>query len=1050
MNKTSKRANHNRKIGDYDPKCYDPGFWNLRGFYRSLLYAQGGPKHQPVRMIPKIPPYFPDYMGLLLRSIAVTLVFLLASFSTFAQPKLEFNMKKPKQFEERKLGSEKMADKKLTTVRKFFQSTYTHYNYYFNANEKLKSIVAFATESNKDDYTDLLSFYPYSLKNTSQSSEIDSILITATTGILLHDLRNEWIDNMYLVIGKAYLLRMDYDSALMTFQYINYSYAPKEKGGFDQPIGSNSIEGGNALSVSSKEKTSITKKVFSRPPSRNESFLWMIRTLTEQRNYIDASSLVSTLKNDPVFPERLRPQLNELTAYIYYNVQQWDSAAVYFEKAIDLNDGMHDKARRNYLTGQLYQLAGLPKQASEAYDRCTKTAVDPVMDIYARLNTIRLRKSEDPGIIDKNIADLKALARKDSYRNYRDIIYYAIAMFELERGGYEAADVYLLQSINYNENNPEQRSSSFQMLGNVRYAAKKYGDAAMPYDSVNTAFSKPFDSLQTEVRRPGTKAVREADLIINLQDSLLKIAALEEPERSETVKRISKQLRKQKGLEEESASASQTSSATATSTELFSAEKGTWYFYDASRRANGFNRFRERFGDRPNTDNWRRISAININATVTNKTNTSGKPDEVTTPVEGLVDSEKFDTADISFDNLYSRLPISEEKKWRANNRITLALYFKALALHEKIEDYPEAIKVYEEVLARRDTGTLAAQTLFNLIHCYTKVGNNEAAAKARQQLAKNFSGTEVAKKATVTTAELEKESEEQIKATRQYSQIYNLFLQGDFKKAEALKLAADSTFGKTYWTPQLLYIETVYYLQSKQDSIATTKLDGIIAQFPDHPLAQKATVIKEVLPRRKEIEAYLTSLEVTREEEDKIIAPVTNAAPKQGPVVSRQPSKTIVPTTVQKPAIDSSARTLVAAPPTSVALPYQIKADEQQSVAIVLENIDPAYVNEVVYSLSNSPLKNSPQASVEIEKLKLRDKLFLIIIRSTNFTSATAAYGYIEYLKPVASKNVLSWLDASTYHYILINDVNLGLLQQDPQLDVYEKILKQTYPGKF
>ncbi|WP_197429005.1 hypothetical protein [Phnomibacter ginsenosidimutans] len=51
-------------------------------------------------------------------------------------------------------------------------------------------------------------------------------------------------------------------------------------------------------------------------------------------------------------------------------------------------------------------------EASEAYQQATKAAIDPVMEIYARLNTIRLRKSEDPNIIDQNIADLKALAKK--------------------------------------------------------------------------------------------------------------------------------------------------------------------------------------------------------------------------------------------------------------------------------------------------------------------------------------------------------------------------------------------------------------------------------------------------------------------------------------------------------------------------------------------------------------------------------------------------------------------------------------------------------------
>jgi hypothetical protein len=56
-------------------------------------------------------------------------------------------------------------------------------------------------------------------------------------------------------MGKAYLLRKNFDSAAMTFQFLNYSYAPKEKDGFDKPIGSNANEGTTAFTISTKEKT---------------------------------------------------------------------------------------------------------------------------------------------------------------------------------------------------------------------------------------------------------------------------------------------------------------------------------------------------------------------------------------------------------------------------------------------------------------------------------------------------------------------------------------------------------------------------------------------------------------------------------------------------------------------------------------------------------------------------------------------------------------------------------------------------------------------------
>ena len=158
--------------------------------------------------------------------------------------------KKPEKFENRKLGSEKTADKKFTVPRNFYQNTVTHYNYYFNANNRVNTVIDRAKLSLKDDYANLLAFYPYSLENTTtQKTELDSVIYTCTAGILLHDLRNDWIDNMYMLIGKAYFFRRDFDSALMTFQFINYNLFPRKRknDNDDKVIGTNSSASGSTI-----------------------------------------------------------------------------------------------------------------------------------------------------------------------------------------------------------------------------------------------------------------------------------------------------------------------------------------------------------------------------------------------------------------------------------------------------------------------------------------------------------------------------------------------------------------------------------------------------------------------------------------------------------------------------------------------------------------------------------------------------------------------------------------------------------------------------------
>jgi len=207
-------------------------------------------------------------------------------------------------------------------------------------------VLARAKAQHKDDYTQLLSFYNYSLDKTAQEKqELDSVILKANTGILIHDLRNTWTDNLFMLMGEAYYFKKVLDTAYLTFQYINFAFAPKEKDGYDKPIGSNATEGGNAFSISTKESKNVLHKVWARPPSRNESFIWQIRTYLANDEMPEAAGLIETLRNDPQFPERLRPELYEVRAHWFYKQEMYDSAAVYLEKALGTAGNREEHSR---------------------------------------------------------------------------------------------------------------------------------------------------------------------------------------------------------------------------------------------------------------------------------------------------------------------------------------------------------------------------------------------------------------------------------------------------------------------------------------------------------------------------------------------------------------------------------------------------------------------------------------------------------------------------------------------------------------------------------
>jgi hypothetical protein len=528
-----------------------------------------------------------------------------------AQPNSRIELKdKPKKYENRKLRSEKTGDKKLSIVGRTFQNTFTHYNYYFNANNKLNEVIALARAAQKDNYNQLLSYYNYSLDATAaQTSELDSMVYKITSGILLHDLRNDWIDDMYMLLGKSYLHKKDFDSAAYTFQYINYAYAPKEEGGYDIPIGSNSSGTNGVFTVASEEKKSFFKK----PLMRNEALLWLSRSYIEGNHTAEATGILEILRRDPNFPKRLKDEWNEVMGFLYYKQKNYDSAAFYVTQTLDLAVDKTDKGRKAFLAAQLYQLANANGKAVEWFNRSAKLTNDPVMEVYANLLAIRANTATAENFLQQKKDDLMKLAKRDKYESYRSIIYYVAAQVELERKNYPAAYDLLQRSIKYS-NDPTQRNLGFLLLGDLNFDVRSYANASNFYDSLlMTSVTNPEDVNRITTRKPPLSTVRTNYDVIRLQDSLQMLAGLTEAERNTILKKAAKQQRNQQGIALETGIDVQTNNTLAgdKAVELFGgASKSDWYFNNTSLKAAGFNDFRTKWGNRQNVDNWRRSAAV--------------------------------------------------------------------------------------------------------------------------------------------------------------------------------------------------------------------------------------------------------------------------------------------------------------------------------------------------------------------------------------------------------------------------------------------------------
>jgi TolA-binding protein len=760
------------------------------------------------------------------------------------------------------------------------------------------------------------------------------------------------------------------------------------------------------------------------------------------------------LKNDPQFPPRLNAALEEVQAYWFYKQKMWDSSAAHLTLALDQATNRQEKARWEYLAAQMYEARGQFDQARTLYARSLDHNIDPAMDMYARLNLVHLTKSEDDHFIDRNIADLIRMAKKDKYADYRSMIYFMAARMELERNHLDAARNLLVLGAKYN-NDPASHNSSFLQIADLSYDQKKYAMAAAFYDSLKLGTLDPDVARRVTDRKAMLAKVTAYSGTISRQDSLQRIATMPDDERTAFLNKMLKKQRRDLKKPSDNVITGGSASSLAAA-DLFSSQpqpKGEWYFYNTNAKAQGYTQFKQTWGNRPNTDNWRRFTDVSMQL--------QAKIPNNTRPVNPA-EMAGSDAAEPSMALLLAKLPMDPASMIRSNDSIRTALFNLGSTYLNDIEDYPSAVETFEQLRKRFPDYPRKDELLFQMNRAYAKAGNLTAAEEAKTELTQKYpasryasilsSGKDPLAVARVSPA-----------ATKDYEAVYEMYMEGKFDEAEAAKNRADSTYKTNYWEPQLLYIEAVYQIRQRNDSVAQKILHTLIGQNPNTPLASKAQNLSQVLARRRQIEEELNRLQIQ--------TPAADSTVKTQPlVVQAPPAKTQSDTvrTIAKnttvlatnprfvsaqegklrpnlPVDTSMRRPLVQQKAASV---YRFDPGSRHYAMIILDKVDVIFGNEAKNAFFRYNKESFYNQTLDINAVDLDTDHKVLLVG--DFSNAQDALDYALKAKKLAASEIIPWLKADKYSFSIISAPNLDVLKTSPDLAVYKKFLDQNLPGKF
>jgi hypothetical protein len=295
----------------------------------------------------------------------------------------------------------------------------------------------------------------------------------------------------------------------------------------------------------------------------------------------------------------------------------------------------------------------------------------------------------------------------------------------------------------------------------------------------------------------------------------------------------------------------------------------------------------------------------------------------------------------------------------------------------------------------------------------------------------------------TIVTTGKDPRAKGNTEATKTYENIYDLFIEGRFDEAIAQKKIADSLYGENYWTPQLLYIESVYYVRQRDDSTAIAGLQKIQSNYANTPLAEKAAIMIDVLKRRKQIEDELTKYEI-QQPQPEVNKPVVDTVVMRPAVKVDSAAAVKKPSTSKNPVkVDSVAKKNVAP-----LIPFAFNSETPHYVMIILNKVDVVFGNEAKNAFARYNREKFYNKTFDLNTITLDAENKLLLIRP--FANAQAAVEYVQQTKPKAAAEIIPWLKADKYSFSIISETNLEILKSNPDLTAYKLFLDQNLPGKF
>ena len=752
------------------------------------------------------------------------------------------------------------SNKTNTARSRFWQSFTTKYNVYFhgktNYDEQLKAMM----DGYEDDYSQRLYMHPAEARSNPKakqpSGSFERTIEKMEKAITLHSIKkkpkrksgknkdpkyqewlardeyNPYLHNAWYMLAKAQYMKGDFLDAAATFRYITRHFSWKKD-----------------LVQECQVREALCYCAMGWPT--------------------EADNVLTHVHLDEITNKKVRALANAAFADYHIKAQEPEKAIPYLAKAVKGFKG-NDKVRMSFLLGQLYEEVGDKHNAYLAY----KQAGSSSGSSYRTKFNARIKQSAvyEGTNIASEVKALKRMTRYDRNKVYLDQIYYAIGNLYLAHGDTLSAIENYRLAAEKSVNNGVEKAISQLTLGGIYFNRRQYDFAQPCYAEAIPLVNEDYPNYKLLKKRSDVLdelAVYAQN--VNLQDSLLELAAMTPDEQKAVIAKIIEDLKKKEKEEKEAAEreeylaqqnakGSQIRDKGNSPAQYTMNTDNSWYFYNNSIKQAGKTQFQKLWGSRKLEDNWRRH----------NKSTFSFNDEEADSVMMALADSVMIDengdtikvdiealkrAEDPHFEEFYlKQIPKTEEDIMAAHEIIQEGLYNMGIILKDKMEDYSAAAYEFKQLLENYPDNTYRLDVFYNMYMMYMRNGQEADAEPYRDSILINFPESKYGM-AMQDPNYLENLKNMNNDQENMYEAAYANYLANNHTAVHEAYAEMMRKYPLSKIMPKFMFIDALSYLTEKDHDKFKETLKDMLQRYPQTDITPVASDIVKQLNQGRRLE---------------------------------------------------------------------------------------------------------------------------------------------------------------------------------------------------